>query len=45
MKRKENFALCLDISNGTGRNFPNILEWVFRNLKNFEDLLPTYLVQ
>jgi hypothetical protein len=32
-KRKENFALCLDVRRIAGKNFSNILERVFRNLK------------
>jgi len=34
-KRKENFTLCLDVWKMTGKNFSNILEWVFRNLKTW----------
>jgi len=34
-KRKENFRLCLDVWKMTGKNFSNILEWVFRNLKTW----------
>jgi len=33
--RKENFTLCLDVWKMTGKNFSNILEWVFQNLKTW----------
>ena len=41
-KRKENFTLCLHVCKITGKNYSNILKWVFRNFNSLnKELLHT----
>ena len=35
-KGKENFTLCLDVWNITGKNCSTILKWIFRNFKTLK---------